>query len=238
MVSNPVSVVSIEDHEIYAAGLELLLEQSDIVELKANSGCLEEIEPLIAAYRPDVLLLDIYVHSSENRSLVSSLPIIPKLLKTNPHLKVVILSADKSPETVNESFEQGASAFILKDDAVRSNLPSIIVRAYRGHHYISPKASAVLNEFESKYLQLGLRPQHIRLMQLSRNFPDFTDIQLAEALGISPGTIRNQRSEICRIMETRSFYAAILQGRGFENYQETQKSKIDLKIKSHKVDSL
>ena len=188
----------------------MLFERSSHINLVATSQYADDIVPLVQRHVPDILLLDIHVKTRTVVGNVSSLTTIPRLLQQHPNLKVVVLSADRSSVMVDAALGFGVSAFILKDEIVENGLPIIIERVYHGIDYISPQLQATLAAQRSKYTCLGLKRQHIRHMRIVAQYPDCTDYQLAEILGVSQGTVRNQRSEVCRILGTRTPRAALL----------------------------
>lgn len=210
MSKKKITVVSIEDHDIFRAGIELILSQNDDVDLVATSEYLDDIFEIVKTYEPDILLLDLQLKQIGGGTTEEALLHIPKLIKEFPKTKIVVLTANKSEAVIDAAFEAGVSGYVLKDEMARSDLPSIIIRAHRGDRYISPQAATSLSSFKLKMIEVGLKPQHVRHLLIWSENPDATDIELSELLGIHKGTVRNHRSEIYKILHARTTFATAI----------------------------
>jgi DNA-binding NarL/FixJ family response regulator len=129
-----------EDHPIVRAGLERLLANETDIELVAIAKDGAEAVELVAAHRPDVVLMDI------------SMPVMDGVRATaeivDAHdgaVSVVVLTSLADRGQIMAALDAGASGYLLKD-AEPSELLAGIRSAARGHqpssHRARPTSSA------------------------------------------------------------------------------------------------
>ena len=102
-------VVLADDHALVLSGLTALLQPThDVV---ASVDRLDDLPAVLDAERPDLLVLDVWLHHR------SSLDVLPDLLARHPGLLAVVLTGDDSVTTTRHAQQAGASAVVLKDHA-------------------------------------------------------------------------------------------------------------------------
>lgn len=122
-------VVIAEDHTLMAEGLRKLLEcDFGSVEIVSNG---RELLDVVAASRPDVVLVDI------GMPLLNGIEAARRCSKISPETKIVIVTAHNEPQYVVESFRAGATAFVLKRCAL-AELVNAIRQVLSGHTYVTP----------------------------------------------------------------------------------------------------
>lgn len=85
----------------------------------------------VAEQQPDICLLDV------NFPGETGLSAIARLREASPATKVVMLSADSSPEVVAQAIEAGAAGFVRKDETVY-RLVQALELAAEGHLAVEP----------------------------------------------------------------------------------------------------
>jgi DNA-binding NarL/FixJ family response regulator len=122
-------VLIAEDHTLMAEGLRKLLEcEFESVQTVANGRQLLDI---VAAWKPDIVLLDI------GMPLLNGIEATRRLSKISPSTKVVMVTAHNEPQYVVEAFRAGATGFVLKRCAL-SELVNAIRQVLDGHTYVTP----------------------------------------------------------------------------------------------------
>jgi DNA-binding NarL/FixJ family response regulator len=113
-------VVLADDHTIVRAGIRKLLERAgDIIVIGEAANGLEALE-IARARRPDVLLLDMempYLNGKE---------VAEKLKEENSPVNIIALSAHDDTQYILGMLENGASGYLMKEEA-----PDILVKAVR-----------------------------------------------------------------------------------------------------------
>ena len=97
------SIVVVDDHAVVRAGLRLLLEAEDDLEVVGDAGNTRDAVFEVRSSKPDVILLDVVMPDE------SGIDALPKLLHEAPAVRVLILSMQDDPSYVREAFAAGAS---------------------------------------------------------------------------------------------------------------------------------
>lgn len=134
------SVVLADDHSILRAGLKLLLESQDDIEVVAEAENGHKALEACMKLQPDILILDLSMPEG------SGLPVIEKVKKSCPHTEIVVLTMHSDISWVRSSIAAGASGYIVKKYA-ESELLYAIRSVHRGFPFIK---TADENEFLSK----------------------------------------------------------------------------------------
>jgi DNA-binding NarL/FixJ family response regulator len=122
-------VLIAEDHTLMAEGLRRLLQcEFECVEVVSNG---RQVLDTVAAWKPDVVLLDI------GMPLLNGIEVTRRCSKISPSTKVVIVTAHNEPQYVVEAFRAGATGFVLKRCAL-SELVNAIRQVRSGHTYVTP----------------------------------------------------------------------------------------------------
>ncbi|GLS25676.1 response regulator transcription factor [Marinibactrum halimedae] len=127
------NILVIDDHELFRDGIKLVLQKLDEVKevytVESGEKALVTIQGSIEF---DIVLLD---YNLPNCSGIDTL----KLLKNDiPEVPIVMLSAEESPERIQETMQAGANGFITK-----SSSAEVMVSAVRlvlsGGMYLPPQ---------------------------------------------------------------------------------------------------
>ena len=141
--------------------------------------------------KPDVALLDIEMPGE------SGLDAALELRRSLPECRILILTTFGRPGYLRRAMEGGAAGFLLKD-APASELAAAIRRAVAGERVVDPGlAAAALSEGASP---LTAREQEV--LAASRRYATVADI--AGALYLSPGTVRNHLSSVMQKLDARN----------------------------------
>jgi DNA-binding NarL/FixJ family response regulator len=136
-----IHVLIVDDHAIVRTGLQLLLETQEDMEAVGEAGSADEAVEQARELRPDLVLLDLTMPGRPG------LDALPALLKTDPQLKVLILSMEDDPRYVREAFAAGARGYLLKE-AVANEVVGAIREVAGGGRYVHPELGARLIDTE------------------------------------------------------------------------------------------
>lgn len=198
-----IRVVVVDDHPHVAIALRTLLGGIPDIQLVAESGRGQEVPSLIRKTSPDVLLLDVFIEPA-----FDALSTVRSLRDEFPNLKICLLSAFIEPSLVRDLLQAGVHGYILKDDDYVSRIGSIIRDLWDGKIYLSPQAyEALATATRSEGEEQLLTEREIGVLRLvKRGLPN---PQIAQALHLSPGTVRNHLSAIYRKLDVHSRYEAL-----------------------------
>jgi len=184
-------VLIAEDQEMVRGALISLLELEHDLEVVAQVGRGDEVVAAARACQPDVALLDIEMPG------ISGLEALEQLAAELPSVKILILTTFGRPGYLRRAMEGGAAGFVLKD-APATELASAIRRALAGERIVDPGlAAAALSQGQSP-----LTPREHEVLAASRNYT--TVAELADALYLSHGTVRNHLSSVMQKLDARN----------------------------------
>jgi two-component system nitrate/nitrite response regulator NarL len=215
MPADKVRVAILDDHQSIIDGFIYRLSSTPEIEVVATATMGEELEPLLARHRVDVLLLDLSVRTShDNPNPYPILHVIPKLLQKYSNLCVLIISMFSEPGLMRSLIEAGASGYILKDDqSAFKELGNIVLSIARGGVFFSRKAHHLYMQAESLAGSDVLTPRQMEVISLCAAYPDASTADLAQMLTISNSTVRNLLSSLYLRLGVHSRTAAVEKAR-------------------------
>jgi DNA-binding NarL/FixJ family response regulator len=180
-----IRMMVVDDHPHVAIAIRALLDQTPDIRLVAESRRGSDVLALVRQARPDVLLLDLFIEPQ-----FDALATVRRLHADFPNLKICLLSAHLEPSLERDLLRAGACGYILKDDDYVSRLDTIIRDLTEGRVYLSPQAyEALAQATRTENVDQPLSDREIEILRLAqRGLPN---PQIAQALHISPGTVRN-----------------------------------------------
>jgi two-component system response regulator DesR len=186
-----IRVLLAEDQGMVRGALASLLGLEPDIEVVAQVARGDEVLAAAQSVDPDVALLDIEMPGA------TGLEALAQLRGALPGCRILILTTFGRPGYLRRAMETGASGFLLKDSPAQE-LASAIRRAVAGERIVDPGlAAAALSEGESP---LTAREQEV--LAASRNYATVADI--AGALYLSPGTVRNHLSSVMQKLDARN----------------------------------
>lgn len=139
----PIRVAVVDDHEMFRAGvIATLRSHFDIV---GQAPDVDGSVAMIAATKPDVVLLDVHVPGGEGGG---GAEILAKALAYSPSSAFLALSVSDSPQDVGSVIRAGARGYVTKT-ITGEDLINSIRQVHEGYAVFSPKlAGFVLSAFQ------------------------------------------------------------------------------------------
>jgi two-component system response regulator DesR len=198
-----IRVAVVDDHPHVAIALRALLDQASDIRLVADSRKGGDVAALVRRTAPHVLLLDQYIEPG-----FDALSAVRQLRADFPDLRICLLSAFLEPSRVRDFLQAGVYGYILKDDDYVSRIDAIIRDLADGRVYLSPQAYEALAEATRvRQGEHTLSEREIEVLRLARR--GLPNPQIAEALHIAPGTVRNHLSAIYRKLGVHRLHEAL-----------------------------
>jgi two-component system response regulator DesR len=176
-----IRVVIAEDQAMVLGALAALLEIEGDLEVIGRARDGEEALELCTRLRPDVLLTDIEMPKRTGLELAAA------VRAALPGTKVIILTTFARGGYLRRALQSGASGYLLKDSPAEQ-LANAIRRVHAGGRAVDPELAA---EAWSEPDPLTDRERQV----LRRAGEGETSADIAAALNLSEGTVRNYLSE-------------------------------------------
>jgi DNA-binding NarL/FixJ family response regulator len=197
MSSGP-SVVIVDDHEIFRAGVRAELE--GLVEVRGDAGSVEEAVRLIVDTKPDVVLLDVHMPGGGGAE------VIRQVAKTRPVQCYLALSVSDDPEDVIAIVRAGARGYVTKT-INGPDLAEAVGRVADGDAVFSPRlAGFVLDAFAGQIPEAEADPELDRLTVREREVlrliaRGYLYKEVALELSISAKTVEAHVSAVLRKLQ-------------------------------------
>jgi DNA-binding NarL/FixJ family response regulator len=193
MTTRPIRVLLADDHTLVRAGIRGLLQGIAGVEVVGEAEDGHEALRLASQLHPDVALLDIGMPG------LNGLDAATQLMRTDPRVRVLILSMHSAEEYVLRALRAGCAGYLLKRSAV-SELEVAVRAVARGETYLSPSVSKqVVDDYVGRTggsadpLE-ALTPRQREILQMVAE--GRTSKEVADQLRLSFKTVEAHRAQI------------------------------------------
>jgi DNA-binding NarL/FixJ family response regulator len=214
-MSDKIRVTILDDHQSIVDGYLYRLNKKPGIEVVAAIRFGEELEPTLAKYPTDVLLLDFSVPTGPlNQNLYPTLTLIPRLLQLYPDLDILVISMFTERGLIRAVMEAGASGYIIKDDSdAIQHLEEILRTVAAGGIYLSQKVNNIFQKQDEKNGEDLLTHRQLEVLLLCAMFPNDKTTDLARKMSVSNSTVRNLLSSAYLRLGVNTRAAAIERAR-------------------------
>jgi len=188
-----IKVALVDDQLIIAEGLKRILEGYEDIEVVALGKDGEEALNIIKNTQVDVLLMDIRMPKMNG---VDGVRVIREI---NKDVKIIMLTTFDDEEFIIKAMAYKANGYLFKDIHY-DKLVDSIREVHSGKYIIEPKVAQVLAENisfdkdEKIYRRLQFTEREKEIVTMLRD--GFNNKQIAKALFISEGTVKNYVSNL------------------------------------------
>lgn len=183
-----------DDHTLFREGVRALLERQPSISVVGEAGDGREALKRIEETSPDLVIMDIVIPG------LNGIEVTRQIRKTQPDVKVLVLSMYDDQEYAYEVLRAGASGYIQKD-TVGQELINAIEVVSRGGTFLCPSIAGKVVEHYVRRADgvpsappSELTPREREVLQLV--VEGNSNAQVGTRLGISPKTVEAHRSRI------------------------------------------
>ena len=201
-----IKIVIADDQELIRESLKIVLSANPDMEVTDTVADGREVIRSVRACRPDVILMDLRMPEMDGVSCT-------RIIKENyPQIKIIILTTFDDDEYVYNALKYGASGYLLKGVSM-AELSSAIRTVHSGKAMINPDVAVKVVRLFSQMAQsnYGIRVDSRMVEEIGKT--EWKVIQqvgygrsnkeIAAALNLSEGTVRNNLSSILSKLELR-----------------------------------
>jgi len=206
-VSGPIRVVVADDQTLVRRGIRGLLELGEEVVVVGEAGDGDEALAMVDAERPDVLLLDLRMPGRDGISTLEALG------ESGDAPPVLVLTTFDDDELALRALRAGARGFLLKDVTLDSLL-SAIRTLHAGGTALQPALTErllrgpVRRDDALDPLPEPLTPREVDVLRLMA--AGYSNAEIASALHLATGTVKNRVSDVLVKLGTRDRTRAVL----------------------------
>jgi DNA-binding NarL/FixJ family response regulator len=192
------SVVIVDDHELFRAGVRAELE--GLVDVRGDAGTVEQAVAAILGEKPDVVLLDVHMPGG------GGVEVIRQVARERPAQRFLALSVSDAAEDVIAVIRAGARGYVTKSIS-GEDLAGAVQRVAKGDAVFSPRlAGFVLDAFHGEISEAEVDPELDRLTLREREVlrliaGGYLYKEIALRLDISPKTVEAHVSAVLRKLQ-------------------------------------
>ena len=206
----PIRVLIADDHPVFRFGLRALLtaEPTTVCVGEATNG--QEALDFVAREEPDVVLMDLTMPGLGGIDALASLRV------SNPYLAVIVLTMQDDAPALAMAMRAGARGYLVKG-ASATEIVQAIHLVVQGSVVVGQQVADALSTAmiligeDQRYPFPELTPRErdvLRLVAMGQ-----TNTAIADALYLSPKTVRNHLSIILQKIDVTDRNAAIVKAR-------------------------
>lgn len=195
-MTNLIKVLIAEDHTILRDGLRRVLELSPDIKVVAEALDGRQAVAMATDIQPDVVLMDIAMPG------LNGLEATRQLVKLNPGIKILMLTAHNDDAYVQGAIDSGASGFLLKQTCA-TDVCWAIREIHKGKKLFSPSVARRLARIDPKVASRSAKDRAKKALLSSREMEVLQLVaegkankETASELNISIKTVEKHRSKL------------------------------------------
>lgn len=189
-MTETISVVLVDDHQMVRAGLATLLAATDDIVVVGQAANGHEATEVAAASQPAVVLMDL------SMPVLDGVEATRRILAEQPEVKVVVLTSFSDNQRVNDALAAGAVGYLLKD-CEPAELLAAVRAAAAGHVPLDPRVARVLlPSANGSRPQDGMSPRELEVLRLVAT--GLANKQIGRRLRISERTVKAHLGRVFR----------------------------------------
>jgi NarL family two-component system response regulator LiaR len=182
-MSNPISIILVDDHEVVRRGVRAYLNTIPEFDVIAECSSGEEAIHMVAEHIPDIVLMDLIMPGMDGIETTR------QIKKISPRTQVVVLTSYHEDAHIFPALKAGAISYILKDMKM-DKLVEALNKAVQGEVTLHPRVAArVLQQLFTE-----LTERELDVLKLIAN--GMSNSQIAEELVITENTVKGHVSNI------------------------------------------
>lgn len=177
-MSNPIRLLTVDDHPIYRGGLSALIAAYPDFELVAQAANGREAIDAFHAHRPDVTLMDL------SMPVMGGVDAIAAIVGAFPDARIIALTAWDGDADIHRALAAGARGYLLKD-MVPEDVAHAIRRVHAGMRAIP---SVIAETLADSTPRVDLTEREVEV--LTQMAEGMSNKEIGAALGCTEATVK------------------------------------------------
>ncbi|MEM9894923.1 MAG: response regulator transcription factor [Bacteroidota bacterium] len=196
-----ITVLLVDDHEIFRDGIEMLLHLQPHIDLQGSLPNARKLQEYLKCHPlPDVLILDI------NLPKTSGIELAKELTKEFKQVKTIFLTSNSAKTFLDAALRTGAKGFLTKECS-KDELVNAIESVDSGQYFFGREIEQSLYEGYVHQLQVANEESELtdREVEVLRFFANGSTYQeVAEELSISKKTVEGHKKAIYEKLQLKN----------------------------------
>jgi DNA-binding NarL/FixJ family response regulator len=184
----PIRIVVVDGHTLTRYGFRGLVAQQPDMEIIAECGRAADVPDVLAAFRPDVVTVDVSLPDADGLQLAR------ELRDHYPELGIVILTSKDQDDVLFRALETGVSAFVPKTAPVQELLAAIRHASVAALSFTAAGLAMALSRRQAVRNQMALSAREAEVLELLHSGMSIPAIALR--MYISPSTAKTYVSRL------------------------------------------
>jgi DNA-binding NarL/FixJ family response regulator len=198
LIKNPIRIVILDNHALVRAGMRLLIENQQGMEVVGEAGDLNEGLEIVADLKPDIILLEL------NIARQPDLNIIPSIINACEQARLILITDEEDSQVHQQAIEDGAMGLVFKTQKPET-LIKAIEKVNAGEVWLERSMIAhVLSRFSHNQHWTITNPEKESITLLSEREKEvirligqgFKNKTISAQLNISETTVRHHLTSI------------------------------------------